>query len=284
MSQPPGADDNRESSEAPKKRRRKRGTGFPVVSLPEAAAIVTEAGKHGLEHTMQAFAEYMGHQTTNSGTFRQRFASLRDWDLVTGTGDAIHLSDLGRELAYEIDQDTRRAVLRRAFMRCTVFAVVYDEAAKNTAIDASKIGSRAVLSHGVAPESRGAFVRSFIDSAIAAGLAEPLDDVHIRFLSLNESDEPADGPESARSTISSRDLHPSPTRAAAAPVVLRNPWPITDGEIVLEVRSTRPLPAKAFGAMAEVVERLETLALLLREERVEVHGGTHPADDDSDDE
>ena len=47
--------------------RRKPTTGFPIVPLPEAAKIIREAGKYGFEHSVSAFARFMGHSSTNSG-------------------------------------------------------------------------------------------------------------------------------------------------------------------------------------------------------------------------
>lgn len=250
-----------QQSNGTQKVRRKRGTGFPVVPLPEAARIIAEAGKHGSEHTMQAFAEYMGHSTTNSGAFRQRFAALRDWDLIAGSGEQVELSELGRELAYEENPDTRRRVLRRAFMRCAVFTRIYEESAKNADLDISKIGSRAVLSHGVAPESRSAFVKSFVESAIEVGLASRVDEAQIRLLSSD--DHAALGEDHPDATEQGRPADPESQRRAASPVLLRHPWQIAGGEIILEVRSTRSLPPRAFAALGGAVERLEALARLL---------------------
>ena len=79
--------------------RRKRATGFPVVSLAEAAAILKEAGKYGFDHSTAAFASYMGHSTTNSGAFRQRLAAFRDWKLIAGRGDRLAMTDIARMIA-----------------------------------------------------------------------------------------------------------------------------------------------------------------------------------------
>ena len=52
------------------------------------------------------------------------------------------------------------------------------------------------------------------------------------------------------------------TSGGLAPTI-RQSWPITGGEIILEVRSDEALPATAFGGIGEVVTKLEQLAASL---------------------
>ncbi len=263
------------NAEEPKKAgkpRRSRGTGFPVVPLADAARYVTDAGKHGTTHTLDAFAEYMGHGTTNSGAFRQRFAALRDWNLVTGSGDSIALTDLGQKIAFEADPDERQKALREAFRSCEVFARLLDESAKGVRIDPSKIASRGVLSHGVAPQSRGTFMRSFVQSAIAAGFADEAgDEIVLRDPDL-ESDDEGDRDVRVEDRASGAEKAEVSRPRAAVPAVVRQAWPTAAGEVIFEIRSRTPIPAKAYADVAKAVEQLEQLVDALGRPTVATEG------------
>lgn len=242
--------------------RRKRATGFPVVSLAEAAAILKEAGKHGFDHSTAAFAAYMGHSTTNSGAFRQRLAAFRDWKLIAGRGDSLAMTDIARIIADPTDDEAERRALQAAFMNSPVFFKLFDESAKGTPLAPGPLGKRAVLNLGVAPGSKDKFAQSFVDSAVAAGLASLNDDGQIVLVPL---DVVADGGQpSDEQFIDTRQLASSSGRAQPGPrqgtPVVHQAWAIDGGSIVFEIRTDKPLPATAFATVGEVVASLEHLA------------------------
>jgi len=244
--------------------RRKPSTGFPVVSLAEAAEILKEAGKYGFEHSVGEFASYMGHSTTNSGAFRQRMAALRDWKLVTGRGDSISMTEAARVIALPPDDAAELNALRVAFKNCSIFYKLYEESQKGTPLARPGLGNRAVHAFGVAPSSVSKFVASFVDSAVAAGIAQVHEDDR---LTLQEPDEQVDGLGFTTETnvpVTSTTASPrsSQTGRSAAPVV-HQAWPIDGGTIVFEIRSERPLPASAYVTVGEVVASLERLSLTL---------------------
>src|SRR5438270_13202560 len=86
---------------------RARGVGFPVVPLLDAVKTLTEAGEYGAEHSRSAFATYLGHDTTNSGHFREKLAAFKDWKLITSAGDKIVFTQLGRDIALADDPTTK---------------------------------------------------------------------------------------------------------------------------------------------------------------------------------
>ncbi len=243
--------------------RRKRGTGFPVVSLAEAARILKDAGKYGFEHTTAAFASYMGHSTTNSGAFRQRMAAFRDWNLVTGRGETVSLTETARRIALPESSETERQALRDAFESCAVMRQLYEEMAMGQALERARLASRAVHDLGVSPSSADKFVDSFIDSAVVAGLAE-LSEAGDVVLLGSESPVRAGGANTppgeaaVRGAVPRHDL-PEQT---GAPVV-RQTWAIDGGTILFEVWADRPLPAGVFATVGEVVSSLEQLAATL---------------------
>lgn len=244
--------------------RRKRGTGFPVVSLADAARILKDAGKYGFEHPVAAFASYMGHSTTNSGAFRQRMAAFRDWNLVTGRGETVSLTDTARRIALPESPDAERQALKDAFESCAVMRQLYDGMAKGQALERAKLASRAVHDLGVSPSSTEKFVDSFTESAMVAGLAQMSEAGDIVLLgseSRDRADVVASAPgeaATARGAPPTKDV-PGP---AGAPVV-RQTWAIDGGTILFEVRADRPLPAGVFATVGEVVSSLEQLAATL---------------------
>lgn len=246
--------------------RRKRGTGFPVVSLAEAARILKNAGKYGFEHTTSAFASYMGHSTTNSGAFRQRMAAFRDWNLVTGRGEAVSLTETARRIALPESSETERQALRDAFESCTVMRQLYEAMAMGQALERGRLASRAVHDLGVSPSSADKFVDSFIDSAVVAGLAELSEAGDVVLLG---SESPvrtggANTPPGETASGASRGAvprHDMPEQTGAP--VVRQTWAIDGGTILFEVRADRPLPAGVFATVGEVVSSLEQLAATL---------------------
>jgi hypothetical protein len=252
-----------ESSVTAPGHRRKRTTGFPVVSLAEAAAILKEAGKYGFDHSTAAFATYMGHSTTNSGAFRQRLAAFRDWKLIAGRGDSLAMTDIARVIAHPTDDEAERRALQTAFMNSPVFFKLYEESAKGKPLAPGPLGSRAVLNFGVAPGSKDRFVQSFVDSAVAAGLAELNEDGQIALAPLklgadaglqSTAERPVDNPQPVQSSSGTQ-----PGARQGTPVV-HQMWAIDGGSIVFEIRTDRPLPASAFATVGEVVASLERLA------------------------
>jgi hypothetical protein len=249
---------------APSAPRRKRTTGFPVVSLAEAAAILKEAGKYGFDHSTAAFATYMGHSTTNSGAFRQRLAAFRDWKLIAGRGDSLAMTDIARVIAHPTDDDAEIRALQTAFFNSPVFFKLYDESAKGQSLAPGQLGNRAVLNLGVAPSSKDKFVQSFVDSAAAAGLASLNDDGKIILAPLNVVADVM--PQHSREQLVQNPQvgQPSPGRTQPAALhgtpVVHQSWAIDGGAIVFEIRTDKPLPATAFATVGEVVASLEHLA------------------------
>ncbi len=260
----PNNGENGGEEASPSTPRRKRATGFPVVSLAEAAAILKEAGMYGFDHSTAAFATYMGHSTTNSGAFRQRLAAFRDWKLIAGRGDSLAMTDIARVIAHPTDGDAERRALQTAFMNSPVFFKLYDESAKGKPLAPGPLGNRAVLNLGVAPGSKDKFVQSFIDSAVAAGLASLNEDGQA-VLELLDAGADAGQPSSEDQFLDNRQpVQPSsgrtqPVARQGTPRVHQT-WAIDGGSIVFEIRTDMPLPATAFATVGEVVASLEHLA------------------------
>lgn len=252
--------------------RRKPSTGFPVVALPEAAKIIREAGKYGFEHSVSAFARYMGHSSTNSGAFRQRLAAFRDWKLIAGRGDTVVFTEAAKTIALPTDSQAERGALQTAFMNCAVFNRLYEGVTKEQPVEAQLLGAKAVHELGVSPSAVDRFAASFIGSAVAAGLAV-VENGQVTLLDPGTAtDSPDPGVDGPASTLEPNQAPDTGAQTPETPVRLEVPspvvhqeWPLPAGAVVFEVRLDRPLPAAVFAQIGAVVEQIETLANGLRE-------------------
>lgn len=249
-----------QSASDDRQRRRKPSTGFPVLDLGEAASVLARASQHGWEHTVAEIAGYMGHATTNSGAFRAKLAALRDYGLVSGRGESLEITQVGRKIAIPEAEEERLAALREAFAN-TVFGAVYQESVKGSPISIDSIGRRAVNRLGVAPGSQGQFGEVFARSASAAGLAEPSGDGKVTLLARPQdrtSGQDSRGLEDAPSS----ENPPAPEHRYSRPSlkpVLDQHWPLPDGEVSLTVTIARPLSAADFASIGAVVAQIEKL-------------------------
>ena len=244
---------------------RRKSTGFPVVSLAEAALILKEAGKYGFEHSTAAFASYMGHSTTNSGAFRQRLSAFRDWKLITGRGEQLAMTEAGKMIALPTDDQAEGSALRDAFHSFSPFSRLYEGSAKGTALAPQGLRNRAVHEFGVAPNRADKFVDSFIDSAAAAGLGEVAENGHVTLVTFHEDS--AASATDTESTMGAGPAHRTSLARSGAPVVHQS-WTIAGGRIIFEIRCDQPLPASAFATVGEVVASLENLARTLAPENL----------------
>ena len=254
---------------AAKRPSRKRGTGFPVVPLSDAAKILKEAGKYGFEHSLASFAGCMGHKSINSGAFRQRLAAFRDWELVTGRGDSLTMTEVARNIAVPTDEAAERRALQQAFGNCDVFTRLYEKLARGRPLDRERLGAQAVHEFDVSPAKQTRFVKSFVESLVAAQLAEiDSQDKVVLFEpaaddQADERDHPDQEPiaavgEDSQHTPTTRSSHREPSGALSP--TIRQSWQIAGGEIVFELRSEEALPAAVFVTVGRAVEALETLA------------------------
>jgi hypothetical protein len=159
---------------------------------------------------------------------------------------------------------TNSRALQTAFMNSPVFFKLFDESAKGKPLAAGPLGSRAVLNLGVAPGSKDKFVQSFVDSAVAAGLASLNEDGQIVLAPLDVGADDGQQPSEEQFIENRQHNTSSPGRTQAVarqevPVVHQT-WAIDGGSIVFEIRTDQPLPAKAFTTVGDVVASLEHLA------------------------
>lgn len=251
-------------AKAPGKTQEARGTGFPVLALQEAADVVKAAGAHGRSHSPDALAAYAGHTSSNSGPFRRKVAALRDWGLITGTGDTLTLTDRAMRIAHPPSDAELSDAMFDAFRNCELFWKVFENTAKGVELTYAALANSAVNNHGVGVGSKDKFVDSLVDSAATVGLADKVAGEKVIFKARNA---PSEGIGTNGATASNtgateqkeRRGESTPRGNAAAPVV-KQVWPVRDGEISFEIRLTTPLPAAAFAQVGKIVEEVQRLA------------------------
>lgn len=234
-------------------------------SLEVMASIIRKVGRFGSDFSPEAFADHLGHSTTNSGAFKQKLASLREWGLIKSRGDRIELTDTAIALVFPETDAAESGAMLEAFHNSTVFSHMLDVLAVGQPIDPDRVGAQAVRQLGVAPRSSEKFGQSFAASAIAAGLAEPGDGNRI-VLRPSPQAQAASTPSADQASPSTADVPTSaaqPKRPSAAPMVIRQSWQLDPGEILLEIHGGSSLPPDAYKVIGQVVDQLRGLAIQL---------------------
>ncbi|BBY49897.1 hypothetical protein MARA_33650 [Mycolicibacterium arabiense] len=275
MSEPAGS-----SNAQPKK----RGTGFPQLSLRESVEAIVAIGQHGADHSHDAAAAYLGHQTANSGAFRTKLAALRDWGLIArGDSSRVTLSELAQQLVLESPSSQ---LLLAAFESCRVFGMLYADSAKETPLEEQRLRNVVVMRHGVSTDQADKFIESFTDSVVYAGLGRydgtrlvlsPRDKA---FKGAEQSeDEPVttgspSAPMSSESPSAleqvwegqqiQRRLMAEAERGPEIPVALRQTWPIDGGEIEFVIRTPKAMPPAIYALMADMAEVAAKMEQLLK--------------------
>jgi hypothetical protein len=244
-----------------------RGTSFPVLSLPEAAKIVRDAGAYGKQHTTAALAAYGGHQTANSGPWKQKAAALREWGLIIAQGaETVALTDRALQIAHPESQEKAQAALLDAFRGSKLYMTIYDDLAKNSDLNIAVLGNKAVTSHGVSVASKDKFTKSFVESAAAVGLAERVGTDKVKILPMpgDTLTEPLDEQEDDGATDepSKKQVSSKSKRRVGTPVIDQT-WLVKDGEVSFSISSDKPIAASTYTEIGKVVTAVEGLVKLL---------------------
>ncbi|MCB9440554.1 MAG: hypothetical protein H6523_09935 [Mycolicibacterium sp.] len=266
---------------------KKRGVAFPQLSLEAAVEAIVAMGQHGADHSQDAAAAYLGHQTTNSGAYRVKLAALRDWGLIKrGDKERVMLTELAKDLVMAApDHAHARALLLAAFDSCRVFEQLYEDSAKEIPQTTERFRTTVVMRHNVATDQADKFIDIFVDSAGYAGLAKRdgnqitllprdrpttvLEDHQATpgFPNIFEANGQLVAPKSPAPPLD-RVVRVAEAPAAPAqpeiPVALRQSWPIDGGEIEFVIRTPKALPPAIYAEMAKMAEIAATMQELLK--------------------
>ena len=281
------------SEVVPAEPRKPRNTSFPSLALREAIDAVVTAGQNGADHSQDAFAAYLNHRTTNSGAFRAKLASLRDWGLITKRGekDRVTLTGLGQDLVMASPEHYDEAnLILQAFDSCRVFSQLYDDSAKNVAMDLGRLRNQVLMRLGVSSDQVDKFIECFAASAAFGGLAE-LDGPKITLLprdAVNRAREPEEHDDHEESDLAPSNwtrAKPTPAQQSVPvavptdptePIALRQAWPIDGGEIEFVIRTSEALPPSIYLLVAEMAEVAEKMKVKLTGPAVEITTSNPP--------
>jgi hypothetical protein len=260
---------------------RKRGVGFPQMTLKDAVDAIVVAGQNGPSHSVDAFAAYMGHQTTNSGAFKYKLAALRDYGLISrGDRERVTITELAQELVLAAPEHyLARPLLLSAFENCPLFERVYSDNAKNTALEITRVRNNVVMRHGIAADQADRFVDVFVKSAVFVGIADS-DGKTVSLLPRSvaasgqlriddeipgETDENVDASAPDKTGTSWWMHTPHSVNAnMQGPIALRQAWAIDGGEIEFVIRTPKALPPEIYTMVAEMAVNASRMAELLQ--------------------
>lgn len=104
------------------------GRNYPGDLEPREAeewlnVLVNEFG--GEAESKEAFAQSVGHKSTNSGTFRRKVADARKYELMTPRG-TFEATELGFQLANPRDQQERYEAIYEMLQNVPIIAEIHD--------------------------------------------------------------------------------------------------------------------------------------------------------------
>jgi hypothetical protein len=245
--------DRKEATKSP-------GATFPYLSLPESVKIIRDAGSYGKQHSLSALASYAGHTTANSGPFKQKLASLRQWAFVNTTNGTATLTGAAMGIAYPTSPDETAKILLAAFNGCRIFRKIYDDSAKGVPLRPELVANVAVTTHGVSVIAKDKFLKSFVESAEAVGLLQRMPNGEIKLLQETDAQEKASQststtePPTTTTGTQSNTTEPTPPELKT---FVSQPWQDDKFEIVFEIRSNNPLPVATFTQIGAAVGSIE---------------------------
>jgi hypothetical protein len=240
------------------------------MPLADAVTLIKKIASYGNTHTDAAVASFLGHSTANSGPFRSKVAALRDYGLLAGRGGELTVTELALEIAHPGLGADPAASLRAAFLKCKLFAAVFEALPKDVDLDTAGLANTVMHNHGVSSKSKDAFAVSFVKSGVLAGLVKEVDATRVKVLANEESvgTQDVDHGSSAEHVMGDGAEYREriPPRAPAvdsATALVSHVWAIDGGHVRFTIESAKTLPASAYGVIGAVIEAGDKLAAML---------------------
>lgn len=108
---------------APKKRGQST-IKFPYADLGDAEQLAREVFNNGGECQPEQLAAWLGHDTVNSGAFRNKVSAGRIFGLVESTRNSISITQSGKRIAADHTAAEERV---KAFLTVPLYSAVYEE-------------------------------------------------------------------------------------------------------------------------------------------------------------
>jgi len=108
-----------------KQRRAQAEIAYPYVDLKGAISVARALYDHGGGRgDYDSLSGWMGHETSTSGTYRQKVYAARDFGIVEINKDDIRLTQVGREIVHEQSENKARV---DAFLHVPLYSAIFEE-------------------------------------------------------------------------------------------------------------------------------------------------------------
>jgi hypothetical protein len=149
-----------ENGEPATKKRSQSTIKFPYADLGDAEQLTREVFNNGGECKPEQLAAWLGHDTMNSGAFRNKVSAARIFGLIESTRNSINVTQSGKRIAAEHTAAKERVA---AFLAVPLYAALYEEH-KNGQLPPDNGLEQAMIRLGVTPtqaqNARQVFQRS----------------------------------------------------------------------------------------------------------------------------
>jgi hypothetical protein len=149
------------------KQERERSTiDFPYTSLEDGIAVAKAVHKlGGNQCRLDSLAAELGHDTVNSGGFRQKLSTAHTFGFTSLSQGIVTLSSLGVRI---VDPEQQKAARVEAFLKVPLYNAIYEQF-KNGTLPPSQGLETAMVSLGVATKQTAKARQAFQKSAKEAG-------------------------------------------------------------------------------------------------------------------
>ena len=151
--------------------KRERGSGYPFINLEEAINIVKKARVFGKNLTDTQLA---GEGSSKSGPFKQKKASLRYFNLISGREEDTHVTDLAEKIIYPKFGEEESAI-QESFLSPSIYKSIYQNIQKQQNVNVEMLGNMIIRDYGVNAKFKSKFLRDFIKSGIFAKIIKYTD-------------------------------------------------------------------------------------------------------------
>jgi len=149
-----------------KQERARSGIEFPYNSLDDAVTVVKAVQRlGGNQCRLDSLAAELGHDTTNSGGFRQKVSAAKCFGLSSGSQGMVTLTALGGRI---VDSAQEKAAKVEAFLTVPLYKAIYEEF-KNGALPPPSGLEAKMVALGVPEKQKDKARQAFHRSAREAG-------------------------------------------------------------------------------------------------------------------
>ena len=103
------------------------GVKVPILSFDESIAILEQAGNTiGYEGALDDLSRKAGNTPTSS-IFTKKLAALKNYGLITVTGDKFYITELGQRIVNPTSPEQRAEALLESFLKIEVHRAIYEK-------------------------------------------------------------------------------------------------------------------------------------------------------------